>query len=150
MSINDTLDRAEAVICPQRGFRIVWKVVAILLIIAIAGVVLRTTYRVLGRSETAVTLPAIEEGLPARRAWFSRTFEEVRALDAEVSATEEALKRKQVEAESRWVSRSDDRAEFNRLSNRISELKAQRAQLVKEYNTNAAIDPAMGIAPIGT
>lgn len=144
MSLNEAIDDAEQVICPARGTRIVWKVVALVLSIMFAAFLLRMVGHYLWRTEDVGKTVTLD------RVWFARNAEEIRALGLEIKAAQEALERKQKEAGERWISRSDDRIEFDRLNNHILELQKRRAEQIRDYNAACLASVDSGIAPIGT
>lgn len=140
--VNEAIDHAEAVINPVRGSRIVLKIVAMILVVLLAAFAVRLVTHYLWRSED------VTKTVTTDKVWFARTAEEVRALDVEIQAAQHALERKKEESASRWVSRAEDRAEFDRLNGAILGLQHRRAELVKDYNTAAAINPQLGVAAI--
>jgi hypothetical protein len=72
-------------------------------------------------------------------AWFTQTIEEVRALDHQIAETRDAASKHQKEVDSRWVSRSDDRAETQRLSHQLLSLQERRSELARTYNVAAEL-----------
>lgn len=144
MSINEALDEAERAIDPARGTRIAWKIAAMVLSVTLCAAVVRVIVHFVMRSED-VTVTVTTD-----RVWFARAHEEIKALDSEIAAAREALDRKKQEASERWVSRSDDRVEFDRLNGVVLDLQHRRATLVRDYNTACQSCPALEIAPIGS
>lgn len=164
------LDGAEEVICPKRGVRVVWKVVAIILCVMLGAAAIRFASMLLGRTET-VAAPTVD-AVVITGAWFTKKFEEIQAIDgqlraaqetmdAEILGAQQALERKQLEAKDRWISREGDRNEFDRLNQQIlnlqarraatiRDLQARRAALVVEYNACSRANPNLDIAPIST
>ena len=142
IGVNKALDHAEDVINPVRGSRIALKIMALVVVGLLCVFMVRLVVHYLWRSED------VTKTVTTDRVWFARTVEEVRALDAEVQAAQHALERKQKEAGERWISRSEDRTEFDRLNGAILDLQRRRAELVKDYNTAAAINPDLGLAAI--
>lgn len=61
---------------------------------------------------------------------------EIRALDAQIVASKEAIARLTSCIQTRTVSRSDDREEFNKLNEHILDLERQRSQIEAEINTH--------------
>lgn len=152
-AIGGTLDGAEEIICPKRGARVVWKVVATILCVMAAGALLRIAGRVLWRAEVKAeantALPPAPPPPPPDRAWFAQKAAAVEAVDAEVLAAQSALERKQEESKDRFFSRESDRLECDRLNHLVVDLQAKRAALIAEHN-GAAASSALSIAPIQT
>jgi len=142
IGVNEALDHAEAVINPVRGSRIALKIVALIVVVLLCAFTVRLVVHYLWRSED------VSKTVTTDRVWFARTAEEIKALDIEIQAALQALARKQAEAAGRWISRSEDRAEFDRLNHALLELQRRRAELIKEYNTAVAVNPAFGLAAI--
>lgn len=142
MSINEALDEAERVVDPARGARLVWKLATLVLSITVCVTIVRVIVHFVARSEDMTVTVTTD------RVWFARKHEEVRALDAEIAAAREALDRKKQEASERWISRSDDRAEFDRLNGVLLDLQHRRASLVRDYNTARQSCPDLNVAPI--
>ena len=71
--------------------------------------------------------------------WFTETLEEIHSLDHQLTEIRDALARHRKEVDSRWVSRSDDRVETQRLTHQLLSLQEQRSDLAKDYNVAAEL-----------
>jgi hypothetical protein len=132
-------EEIEKALDPKRLVKIFGRVfLAIVLGIALV-VGVRMAYR------TANTVEATSYD----HAWFTETIEEIHVLDRRIAETREAASRHQKDVDSRWVSRSDDRAETQTLTHQLLDLQEQRSELEKEYNVAAelATSEVLGALP---
>lgn len=120
-------DEIEKVLEPKRLVRIFGKIfLAVVMSFAlIVGV------------KMAITTMNSVEATSHDHSWFKAQIEEIRLLDITISETRQALAAHKKETESRWVSRSDDRAQTQKLTSGLISLLEARASLVKEYNVAA-------------
>jgi len=134
--IDETLDGVERAVDPVRGTRIFTKValtfLAGALLIGFVGLILRVT------GATFDNAGAQGEVVVADEDWLSRKGAEIRALERDVRAAREAFDRKKAEADSRLISRQDDRVELDRLNGMILSLDSRRAEAIKEWEVMAA------------
>lgn len=138
--INEALDEAERVVDPGRASRLAWKTALAVVMVVLAAGAVRLVVHFGWRTED------ITKTVTSDPVWFARQSEEIAAVDAEITAVSDALERKQREMKERWV--NWDTSEFDRLNNRLLELRSRRAQLVKDYNTACRV--VTGVAPIGS
>jgi hypothetical protein len=70
-------------------------------------------------------------------AWFKSQTEGIKALEARISETRQALEAHKKEVDGRWVSRSDDRAQTQKLTQSLISLQEKLTALISEYNVAA-------------
>ena len=66
--------------------------------------------------------------------WFKRQYQDVRAIDVKIDASEDAKKAFEASAGDRASWKFEDRQEWSRLNNVLLGLRGQRASMVAEYN----------------
>lgn len=134
--VDEGLNDLENVVDPVRGGRIALKATALVLILSVLGGFVLATLRVGNATVESVG----EQGRKsvADEGWLVRRAAEIRSLGREIQAAKEAFERKKAEADSRLISRQDDRAELDRLNGVILDLEAKRAEAIKEWDVMAA------------
>lgn len=125
--IMNDMQTLEQVICPATTARITFRIVLCIFLLALGLITLRLAIYGLGRAEDVTTNATRDE------VWFRRTEADIEAFSSQIEETSNALNRKKLEMETRWISRSDDRQEFDALNHRLMELVTSKANLVKEY-----------------
>ncbi len=120
-------DEIEKILEPKRLVRIFGKVflAVILCLILVVGV------------RMSVSAMNTVEATSHDHAWFKAQTEEIRSLESRIAETRHALAAHKKEVDSRWVSRSDDRAQTTNLTQNLISMQEQCAGLIRDYNVAA-------------
>lgn len=120
-------DEIEKILEPKRMVRIFGSVfLVIVLFFAL----------VVGSRMAANTMNSVEV-TSHDHAWFKAQTEEIKALQARIAETRLALASHKKEVGSRWVSRSDDRAQTQKLTQSLISMQEELSSLVSGYNVAA-------------
>lgn len=138
--IDEAIDGMEKVIDPVRGSRIALKAAAIFVVASSLIAAIGFSGRMVGIWGAAAETKAEADGAAreaevVNEAWFAKKAAEINAAARDVESAKEAFARKKGEAESRWVSRDDDRAMLDALNEKIMQLEGKRAALILEWDS---------------
>ena len=85
----------------------------------------------------AITAMNSVEATSHDHAWFKSQTEEIKALETRIAETRQVLVAHKKEVDGRWVSRSDDRAQTQKLTQSLISLQEKLTSLISEYNVAA-------------
>lgn len=89
----------------------------------------------------SVTAMNTVEAVSHDHAWFKLQIEKIKSLEHQIVEVQEELVASRVSADKRWISRSDERAQVQGLSNLVISLRAQYTEAISEYNVAADLAP---------
>lgn len=107
---------------PRSVAKVVSRIFLAAVIILAGFAAWRITSTAINRGTETMTSAIDPLAVPRMRA-------EVAAVDSEITAAEYALSKFESQTKTRWISREDDRQEFNRLNQSLLDLRTKRAHL---------------------
>lgn len=112
------------------------KIFGSIFLIAVLGIALVAGIRIANNTVNTV------EATSRDHTWFISSLEQIKSLEIQITETKTALDTHKKEVETRWVSRSDDRVETQRLTHSLLALTERRADLIRNYNSAAEMTEA--------
>ena len=141
--IKKDLKSLEDVLEPALWTRIASKAWIILVVVLIFGAGTKLVFNYLYADPVLPMVqpkPVLPEIIDSK--WFTTKRQHIDAIEAEITSTQQALKRHHDEVKSRSgifsISREADRNESDRLNHEILVLEKLRVRMIQSYNTKAS------------